>query len=321
MKNLAAIVCGGVLLASIGAGQAQAQQFVRIGSGLAGTYPVFGAKLAELINKNVPNVRASTLPGPTEQNLVRVQRGEAELCITYTFQAYEVATGRGELKVPTPDLRHVMSVYGSYHMAVVQKNVPIQTLADLAKQPHRVWLGTKASVFWPLNIAAINAYGVTPEAIAKVGGVVNTAGYQNVLQAFQDSQVDVAFFAGPAPYSLMMQIDRAPGFRILSFDAEAGRKFTEQLPGTGVATIKGGTYQSQPDDVSVPYVFNQVVANAKAPDQLIYQITKTMMDTYKEFHALFPGATDMQPERALEYNKIPVHPGAERYYREVGLLK
>jgi len=308
-------------LSAVLATHAEAQQFVRIGSGLAGTYPVYGAKLAEMINKTVPGVRASTIAGPTEQNLVRIQKGEVEMCITYTFQAAQLYEGKGELNFPTPDLRHVMSLYGSYHMAVARKGVEVDTLADLAKKPYRVWLGVKASVFWPLNTAALGAYGVAPEDITKAGGVVNTTGYQNLQQAFQDGQVDIGFFAGPAPYSVMMQLDRTPGFRILDFAAGTGTKMTEILPGVSMAPIPAGTYQSQPAAVTAPYVFNQIVASAKMPDEIVYQITKMMNEQVKEFHGLFAGAEEIQPKTALASNKIPVHPGAERYYREAGLLR
>jgi TRAP transporter TAXI family solute receptor len=303
-----------------GSGEAAAQQFVRIGSGLAGTYPVFGAKLAELINNNIPNVRASTVPGPTEQNLVRIQKGDLEMCLTYTFQGLMVAEGKGELNVPAPDLRHLMSLYGSYHMAVVQKDSDITSLADLKKKPYRVWLGPKASVFYPLNVTALAAYEVTPEDITKAGGVINTMGYQNVAQAFQDGQIDVAFFSGPAPYSLLLQLDRAPGFRILSFSEEAGKRFTEFLPGTGIATLKPGLYKSMTEPVTTPYVFNQLVVSAKLPDDLVYEITKLLNTHTKDFHGLFAGADEITPEGALRYNKLKLHPGAERYYREVGLV-
>lgn len=300
---------------------AQAQQFLRIGSGLAGTYPVFGAKLAELINANIPNMRASTLAGPTEQSLIRIQKGDAEFALTYTFQSLQVLNGQGELKVATPDLRHVMSLYGAYYLAVVQKNSDIQNLRDLAKKPYRVWLGPKASIFYPLNIAALAAHDVTPEDIVKAGGVISTAGYGNVSQSFQDGQIDVAFFSGPAPYSILMELDRSNGFRLMSFDEKAEAKYPTLLPGAGIRVHKGGLYKSAPDDVKTPYVFNELVTSAKLPADLIYKVTKMMNEQHKQFHGLFAGADEILPANAMFYNKIPLHPGAERYYRETGLIK
>lgn len=71
----------------------------------------------------------------------------------------------------------------------------------------------------------------------------------------------------------------------------------------------------------MPYVVNQMVTSAKLSDDLIYKVTKLMNEKYQEFHGLFPGADEIQPKTALDYNKIPLHPGAERYYREAGLIK
>ncbi len=300
---------------------ARAEEFLRIGSGLAGTYPVFGAKLAELINKNIPGVRASTLAGPTEQTLIRIDKGDAEMGLAYTYQTNQLRNGEGGLGVKTENLRHVMSLYGAYFMVVVQEKSDIKSLADLKTKPYKVWLGTKASTFYALNVAALASYGVTPEDITKAGGVLNTAGYQNLSQAFQDGQVDVAFFSGPAPYGPMMELDRAPGFRVLSFDKAAGEKMMALLPGVTMRTLKGGIYKSMPNDVDTPYLINQLVASSKLSDDLVYKITKLMNEQVKEFHGLFAGANEMDTKGALDGNKIPLHPGAEKYYREVGLIK
>jgi len=297
-------------------------KFFRIGSGLAGTYPVFGAKLAEMVNKTIPEVRASTVPGGTEANLVKVQRGEIEAVMSYTFEAAQVAAGKGELlKAAAPDLRHVAGLYGSYFFILAKKDAAIQSLAELKGKPWRVWMGTKASVFWSMNTAALGAWGVTVDDIPKAGGVVNTMGYQNLTQAFQDGQVDIGFFAGPIPYSLLLQLDKTSGFRMLSFDDASMQRYNEALPGTGSGVVKPGVYASVTNEVRVPYMFNQLVVSARVDNDFVYRLTKMLMDEHKAFHGLFPGADEIQPKNALAYNRLPVHPGAERYYREAGLLK
>lgn len=300
---------------------AHAEQFVRIGSGLAGSYPVFGAKVAELFNQHIPGVKASTFAAPTGQALVKLQRGEAEAVLSYTFESNAALKGENALKTPAPDLRHLMTTYGATHVALARTGVEISSLADLAKKPYRVWLGSKTSVFWPLNLAALEAHGVTPDAIVKAGGVINSAGYGTLMQAFKDGQVDVAFMSGPTPYSMMMELDRGSGFQLLPYSEAALAKFNEILPGTATTTIPAGTYTHASKAMKVPYVINQIVVSAKLPEDIVYRMTKTLVDHYKELHGLFAGAAEISPQRALEYNKLPVHPGAERYYREAGLLK
>jgi TRAP transporter TAXI family solute receptor len=300
---------------------AHAEQFVRIGSGLAGSYPVFGAKLAELFNKHVPGVKASTFSGPTGQSLVKLQRGEAEAVLSYTFESESARRGENALKMPAPDLRHLMTTYGATHVALARSGVQIASLADLKSKPYRVWLGPKSSVFWPLNLAALAAHGVTPDDIVKAGGVINSAGYGTLMQAFKDGQVDVAFMSGPTPYSLMMELDRGSGFQLLPYSDAALAKFNDTLPGTARFTIPAGTYKHVAQPMAVPYVVNHVVVSAKLSDDTVYRMAKTLVEHHKELHGLFAGAGEISPERALQNNKLPVHPGAERYYREAGLLK
>ena len=306
---------------ALAAGTSQAQEFIRIGSGLVGSYPVFGAKLAEMINDAVPNAKASIFKGPTEQSLVKVHKGDAEMALTYTFQAKMVADGKGQLGVAATDLRHVMTTYGSVFMAVAAEGVDIESLADIKKKPYRVWLGSKASVFWPLNMAALEAHGVALEDIEKSGGSINTEGYGKLLAAVKDGRVDVAFFAGPTPYSLLMDLDSSKGFKFLGFSPNALAKYNEILPGTSVATIEAGSYTSDARSVQFPYVVNQVVVGSQVSESIVYHITKMMNQKYKEMHKLFAGATDIDPAMALKDNKLPLHPGAAKYYKEVGLTQ
>ena len=306
---------------ALAAGTSQAQEFIRIGSGLVGSYPVFGAKLAEMINDAVPNAKASIFKGPTEQSLVKVHKGDAEMALTYTFQAKMVADGKGQLGVAATDLRHVMTTYGSVFMAVAAEGVDVESLADIKKKPYRVWLGSKASVFWPLNMAALEAHGVALEDIEKSGGSINTEGYGKLLAAVKDGRVDVAFFAGPTPYSLLMNLDSSKGFKFLGFSPNALAKYNEILPGTSVATIEAGSYTSDARSVQFPYVVNQVVVGSQVSESTVYHITKMMNQKYKEMHKLFAGATDIDPAMALKDNKLPLHPGAAKYYKEVGLTQ
>jgi TRAP transporter TAXI family solute receptor len=243
------------------------------------------------------------------------------MALTYTFQAKMVADGKGQLGVAATDLRHVMTTYGSVFMAVAAEGVDIESLADIKKKPYRVWLGSKASVFWPLNMAALEAHGVALEDIEKSGGSINTEGYGKLLAAVKDGRVDVAFFAGPTPYSLLMNLDSSKGFKFLGFSPNALAKYNEILPGTSVATIEAGSYTSDARSVQFPYVVNQVVVGSQVSESTVYHITKMMNQKYKEMHKLFAGATDIDPAMALKDNKLPLHPGAAKYYKEVGLTQ
>jgi len=319
-----AIVAALGLVASVAAWQpAEAQQprFLRVGAGIAGTYPVFAAKLAEMLNKYIPNVRASTVIGGTEANMVKMQRGEVELMQSYTFQSRLMYEGKGALPVRGSDLRALMTTYGSVLYAVASRRTPVRAFADIKNGRYRIWGSTRASVFYPLINASYEANGLTPDVLRQAGAVLDSTDYGQTVQAIQDGRLDVSFFAGPIPYNLLEQIAGNPGFVLLPYPPAAMRRMEELLPGVGHATVPANTYRGQTEAVTVPAVVNQVVISAKLPDDLVYNIAKMMVDHYQEFHPLFAGATEIVPQNAQRNNAIPVHPGAERLFRERGLMR
>lgn len=299
---------------------AQAEEFVRIGGGLAGTYPLFAAKLSELINTNIDGVRAAVVPSDSEQAQAMLQMGELDLNIAYTWLVKKIADGGGAYGVPAPDARHIITLYGSaLHMVSVPGK--IDSLSQLGDQPLRVWTGPESQFFYQIIQPVVQAHGLEMSAIAEAGGVTETMDYGGEIQAFQDGRLDVGFFSGGIPYGLLQQIERSPGFTMLGLDEAALAKLQEILPGIGSVTIPAGTYAGQEADVVAPYYVNQLVASVNTPDDLVYQVTKIMYERYADFHGLFPGAEDIDNQDPLAFNAVPVHPGAERYYREIGLIE
>lgn len=298
---------------------AQADTFIRIGSGLAGTYPIVGAKIAELLNEHIDGVEATTVAGGTEENFVRLQEGEVDMLLTYSFLSGILTEGEGSLGVSVPKARHLMTLYGAYFQPAALKDTGITSLADVTDGEYRVWGANRTSIFYPMIEATLAAYDITIDDITEAGGVVESIGYGDTAQAMQDGRLDVGFFSGPAPYSLLVQIENNPDFNLLGFNEKAGDRLVELLPGSRMETIEAGTYEGQDEDQLIPYVMNQLVISADVPEDLAYDITRLLNENHDEFHGLFAGAEEIVPEIALDNNPVEVHPGAARYYEEAGI--
>lgn len=299
---------------------ANAEEFARIGGGLAGTYPLFSAKLSELINNNVEGVRASVVPSDSEQAQAMLQLGELEFNIAYTWLVKKIADGRGAYDVDTPDVRHIITLYGSTLQTIARPGV-IDSLTELSEKPVRVWTGPEAQFFYQIVEPVVQAHGLEIDDIRKAGGVTETVDYGGEIQAFQDGRLDVGFFSGGVPYGLLQQIERSPGFELVDMSDEVLARLGEILPGITPYTIPAGTYANQDEDVKVPFYVNQLVTSANVSDDLVYQVTKLMYEEYEQFHGLFPGSEQIDDQDVLANNEVPLHPGAERYYREIGLIK
>ncbi len=313
-------VAAAALLGTVMAGGAMAQEFARVGGGLAGTYPLFAAKLSELINTNIEGTRASVVPSDSEQAQAMLQLGELEFNIAYTWLVKKVADGKGGYGVDTPDVRHIITLYGSTLQGIARPGT-ITDLRQLTEGSYRVWAGPEAQIFYQLIEPTIQAHGFEMADITAAGGVIESLDYGGEIQAYQDGRLDVGFFAGGVPYGLLQQVERSPGFHLLSMDAEAVTKLGELLPGISSAVIPAGTYAGQDHEATVPYFVNQLVTSANVDEELVYQVTKIMYEQYEQFHGLFPGSTEIDNVDPLANNEVPLHPGAERFYKEVGVIK
>lgn len=307
----------GVAAASMLAIPAKAEEFVRVGGGLAGTYPIFAAKLVELINKNIDGVTANVVSGNVEKSQIGIQSGELTLNIAPSFNSKQIFDGKGSLGVATPDVRHIITLYGSPIQPVAKPDGP-NSIAELDDAANRVWMGQKSGFFYQVYAPIMQAAGTSPEAIEAAGGVIEEYGYLDEVQGFQDGRLDAGIFAGPVPYGLLMQIAETPGFKLIGMSEQELDKLEEILPGMGRVTVPAGSYPGQENDVMLPYYVNHLVANANADPDLIYQVTKLLYENYKEFHGLFAGAEEIDDKEVLRYNVLPVHPAAQKYFDEVG---
>ncbi|MEM6439945.1 MAG: TAXI family TRAP transporter solute-binding subunit [Pseudomonadota bacterium] len=301
----------------IAAPAAQAETFVRVGGGLAGTFPVFAAKLAELINENIEGVTANVVSGDVEKSQIMIETGELDFNIAPTFMTYQIAEGRGSLGAPTPNVRHVITLYGSPMQPVARLGGP-STLAELDDAPNRVWTGQKSGFFYQVFAPMMQAAGVSPESIEAAGGVIEQYGYLEEVQGFQDGNLDAGIFAGPVPYGLMQQFEQTPGFQLIGMSEAELDAFEEILPGMTRFTIPGGSYANNPDDVEVPFYVNHLVASAGADPELVYQVTKLMYENYEAFHGLFAGSEEIDDQDVFAHNNLSVHEASQRFFDEVG---
>lgn len=303
--------------ASMLAVPATAEEFVRVGGGLAGTYPIFAAKLVELINENIDGVTANVVSGNVEKSQIGIQTGELTLNIAPSFNSKQIFDGKGSLGMATPDVRHIITLYGSPIQPVAALDGP-NSIAELDDGPNRVWMGQKSGFFYQIYTPIMEAAGTSPDAIEAAGGVIEEYGYLDEVQGFQDGRLDAGIFAGPVPYGLLMQIADTPGFKLIGMSDAELDKLEAILPGMGRITVPAGSYPRQESDVMLPYYVNHLVANANADPDLIYQVTKLIYENYQEFHGLFAGAEEIDDKDVMRYNVLPVHPAAQKFYDEVG---
>jgi TRAP transporter TAXI family solute receptor len=169
-------------------------------------------------------------------------------------------------------------------------------------------------------LAALKTYGVK-----ETDGRLRLMSYVEQLAALREGTLDAGYIAG-SPYNRdVAAFASGQPIRILGLDAARARTFDEQPFWTPVL-VRAGTYPGHDRDLLVPGAHTVVLAHKQAAPALIHQITRAIIEHGKRFENLHPGGREFTVEKTrylIDHRLVPVafHPGAERYWREKGVLK
>ncbi|TMJ01590.1 MAG: TAXI family TRAP transporter solute-binding subunit [Alphaproteobacteria bacterium] len=297
-------------------GRAQ-QRFFRIGTGgTGGTYYPVGGMIANAISTDKINVSAVATNGSVA-NVNGIVGGSMESGFSQAdinAWAY-TATGLYEGKPKIEELRVIANLYPESVHVVVKKGAGIKSLADLK--------GKRVSIDEPGSGTIVNArallaaYGVgekdiRPEYLKQVQSA----------EKFKDGSLDAYFQTTGYPQGTLSELAATNGFELLPIDGEAREKIMAQYKFFTKDKIPDGVYKDV-KGVETLAVGAQWTTTSKQPDDLVYEITKALWSdkTRAAMDAGHAKGKEIRKETALAGVGIPLHAGAEKFYREAGLLK
>lgn len=295
--------------------------FLRIASGSGGTWPPTGAKLAELINKYVPGVQASAVPGSLEQHMVGLQNKQYELALTYGDVAEDAFKGvRKPFEKPHDLIRHIASLHPGAVNIIVRGDSPFKTVEDLGKYPVKTAVLDKGNAQYNPGKVILASVGVDIDKLGAKGGVLNTGvNYDNQIQAMQDGHINVLFITGGIPFPHISQVEQATEIRFVPIPDSLLSGLKKALRGYGDAVLPKVTYKSLKEDYKTIGPTAQFTARADLSDELIYRITAAWWDHVEDARTVGSWGRDFKLDAALAGATVPTHPGATRYYNEKGV--
>ena len=213
------------------------------------------------------------------------------------------------------DILEVASLYDSQLHVFVNEKSGIKDIADLKGK--KVCVGSQGTSYLFVNQSLLEAYGVTMSDIEPF-----YMNYAEAAQALADGDIDAAFQTGGYPIAGIQQSAATTSFRMLPLDDKIMDTIIEGYPFITKTTIPAGTYENQANEDAVATFGYQtcLFASSKADADQVYAFVKLMMETLDSYKETNDATRQISPETiATEY--IPFHPGAEKYYKEAGLLK
>jgi TRAP transporter TAXI family solute receptor len=312
---IAAIAAG----AMVAAGAATAQQLtIAIATGgTGGVYYPLGGGMANVLTKHVPNVAATArVTGGSVDNLKLIGSQQSEVALVMVDAALDALRGEDKFKGNKVDVRTLMVLYPNRMHVVSVEGRGIDKMSDLKGK--RVSTGSPGSATEVMAFRVIEAAGLDRDKDMRR----ERLGVAESVNALKDGKIDALFWVGGLPTAAVTDLGATPGVKIKLVDhADVVDKMNAKYGGiytTGVIPAK--TYPGQDKDNAITIVQNILVANAKMPDQVAYDIVKTFIEKQPELVAVHREAASITLDNQSPKNSpIPWHPGAQKYFKEKGV--
>jgi len=294
--------------------QTGGKQFIAIGTGgTGGGNYVAGAAIASVLNKFMPGASATAeATAGTVENIRRVQAKEMLVGFATGDSAYYALQGEREFKTKFPDLRAMFRAQDSIYLLLARKDTGIKSIADLKGK--KVSIGPKGGGLSAAATLVFAAHGLKLTDFQPA-----YLSYAETATGLQDKSLDAGYFV--ASGSAAQDVTNSVDVVAIPFDTKVISEMVKQYPFFATGTIPGGVYRGIDNPVPTWNTPLLVITHKDADPRIIYEITKTVYSHQKELMEITPLGEYFTTANAVSAISIPFHPGAEKYFREVGALK
>lgn len=283
--------------------------------GTSGVYYPIGVGLSQVYSTGIEGAKTSVQATKASvENLNLLQAGRGELALALGDSVADAWNGVEDagFKAPLNKLRAIAGTYPNYIQIVASKESGITTLADLKGK--RISVGAPKSGT-ELNARAIfKAAGLSYEDMGKVEFLP----YAESVELIKNRQLDATLQSSGLGMAAIRDLAATLPINFVAIPAEVSAKIDNAA--YQAAAIPAGTYDGQDLEVATVAINNILVSHEGVSEEVAYQMTKLMFDNLERLGNAHSAAKDIKLEGAAKNLPIPLHPGAERYYKEVGAL-
>ncbi len=304
---------------------ATAQEQIKILSGpTSGAWYVGMGAVAKAINKQHPEINVNLLPGGGLSNPGRLSKGEGELSIGTHSIMVSAAKGIDPFKKPVTGVSSIFNLndVSRLHIIGIGDKAP-ESLESMIKNKQPVNMvvgpmgsGTELWVRWMLS-----CYGVTYKDIRAWGGKVITNNFDDAADMAKDGNVDLLFWLGPGEIWFVVELSKSTTLNWIPVSDELYQKMHEtygvqktEIPATMFSGVVGKNVPALCDAA-------ELLVRSNLSDDMVYLMTKALVEGRDDIVTANAGWRTRSAETGPQNLAFPLHPGAARYYKEIGVLK
>lgn len=285
------------------------------GGTTGGSWNLFTTVVGNFLPNDIEGIRTTVSPGAALSNLQGVQDGTITLAISKLPTTIDAYNAVEPFKEPLNKVVNMGYLYTEHYHIIVNKNSDIQTVADLK--------GKNVTTFAKGNTAEIicsdilSVYGLTYDDL----GSINFSSLSDMGEQFKDGLTDCLMFASATPVSTVLDIETSRDIRLLELTEEDMKALQEISPAYIENTIPAGTYKGVDQDIRCMGSMQHMIVSSDLDEEFVYQMTKSIVEHLEDIGATHAVYAALTPELMAQDLEIPMHPGAIRYYKEIGAMK
>lgn len=316
ITSIGAVLLSAALLASCSASGAAKQTVKLATGGNTGTYYAFGTAVGQILGEKSGvsfNIQST---GASKANIQLISAKEVNMAIVqndvmdYAFNGTDLFATDGAVK----GFSAMAGLYAEVVQIVVDPEAGIKTIADLKGKSVSVGDAGSGVEFNAKQI--LEAYGVTFEDIKK-----QNLSFAASADAFKDDKIDAFFCTAGAPTTAIMDLVTTKPIQILGVEADKAAALKSAHPFYTTYEIPAGTYSGVDAAVTTLAVKATFIVSDELDQDTVYKLTKALFDNQDAIAKAHAKGKELSTAYAVEGISIKFHPGAEKYYKEVGALK
>ncbi len=291
----------------------QAADYLSIGSCPVGCAAyTWSAGIADVINKNVEGVEATAEETKGYvANIALMQEGDLEASMATSLSAYEAYTATGNYKGTEPGKVMAWMAIAPVAMHIIAlESGPINTIADLK--------GKRIGMGQPGGVSMLDA-NVVMGMVAGDDFEPFRIRLGDMVDGLSDGNLDAALWNGSFPLPPVIKLSAQRDMKLIPVEDDFFEALRAEYPPYFRLSIPAGTYEDVTTDTPTFGLANGLVISADVPEERVYQMTKAIMENLDTLAGVHPAFGKMSVDTILNGFGSPLHPGALRYYREIGV--
>ena len=311
---LALLLCVVMVLAACGGGGGETRLIMATG-GTAGTYYPFGGVMAGVINANTDMQVTVNASGASADNIRQISNGDAHLALAQNDVMYYAFNGVGIWPADerVTNLATLMSLYPETVQVVVEAASDIHSIEDLAGR--RVSVGDMGSGVEANATQVLAAHGLTMNDIT-----VLNLGFGGSADAMRDGLLDAFFVTSAAPNTAVMELATSRDLRILPIADDRAAALIADYPFYVRVTLDSSDYSWLSTPVNTLAVQATLITSTDLDEQLAYDIVRALIENQADILAGHARGADISAHNAVQSISVDCHPGARRFFEEIGVL-